>query len=148
MNAKKNIRKVKKALLAKNDMVGPDFFDRMWQESWTYIKTVVDVVREPVLILDKNLKVMAANESFYRTFQVGLKDTEGKVVYNLGNGQWNIPELRKLLENVLPKHTFFRGFEVVHEFPFIGRKSWHKLSGKNPAHRGQANDFNSFQRNQ
>jgi hypothetical protein len=65
---------------------------------------------------------MAANESFYRTFQVEPKDTEHQVVYELGNGQWNIPALRKLLEDILPKNTFFKGFEVVHEFPFIGRK--------------------------
>ena len=102
--------------------IGPDFFDRMWEESWTYIKTVVDVVREPVLILDKELKVMAANEPFYRTFQVQAKDTEKKLVYDLGNGQWDIPDLRKLLENILPQHTFFKGFEVSHDFPHIGRK--------------------------
>jgi two-component system CheB/CheR fusion protein len=70
---------------------------RLWEKSWTYIKTVVDVVREPVLILDKDLRVMAANESFYRIFQVEAKDTEGHVVYGLGNGQWDIPALRKLL---------------------------------------------------
>ncbi len=102
--------------------VGADFFERLWAESWTYIKTVVDVVREPVLILDKNFRVKAANESFYRMFQVEAKDTEGKIVYELGDGQWNIPALRKLLEDILPKNSFFRGFEVTHEFPSIGRK--------------------------
>ncbi len=86
------------------------------------IRTVIDVVREPVLILDKTLKVIAANESFYRTFQVESKDTEGTLVYQLGNKQWDIPALKKLLEDILPKNTFFKGFEVTHEFPFIGRK--------------------------
>lgn len=99
-----------------------DFFAQLWEESWTYIKTVVDVVREPVLILDKNLCVLAANESFYRTFQVEQKDTEATHVYKLGNGQWDIPDLRRLLEDILPKNTFFKGFRVTHEFPFIGRK--------------------------
>lgn len=103
-------------------IVGPDFFKRLWEESWTYIKTVVDVVREPILILDKDLRVMAANEAFYRSFQVEAKDTEKKVVYDLGNGQWNIPALKKLLEDILPQNTFFKGFEVIHDFPFIGRK--------------------------
>ncbi len=103
-------------------LVKDNFVERHWEESWTYIKTVVDVVREPVLILDADLRVMAANESFYRTFQVEPKDTEKRIVYELGNGQWNIPALRKLLEDILPKNTFFKGFEVVHEFPFIGRK--------------------------
>lgn len=99
-----------------------DFVDLIWEKSWTYIKTVVDVVREPVLILDKALHVMAANEAFYRIFQVEAKDTEGKMVYELGDGQWNIPGLRKLLEDILPKNTFFKGFEVEHDFPFIGHK--------------------------
>ena len=102
--------------------ISPDLVEHLWEKSWTYIKTVVDVVREPILILDKDLRVMAANDSFYRTFQVELKDTENKVVYQLGNGQWNIPALRKLLEDILPQNTFFKGFEVTHDFPFIGRK--------------------------
>ncbi len=101
---------------------GVDFEKRFWEESWTDIKTVVDVVREPILILDKNLCVMTANESFYRTFQVDPRDTEKRIVYELGNGQWNIPALRKLLEDILPGNTFFKGFEVTHDFPFIGRK--------------------------
>ena len=105
-----------------SESIGADFFQRLWEESWTYIKTVEDVVHEPVLILDKDLRVMAANESFYRTFQVEPKDTEKKIVYELGDGQWNIPSLRKLLEDILPKNTFFKGFEVAHDFPFIGRK--------------------------
>lgn len=104
-------------------VVGTDFFERLWEESWTYIKTVVDVVREPVLILDKHFCVMAANEPFYRVFQVEARDTEKKKVYELGNGQWDIPALRKLLEEILPKNTFFKGFEVIHEFPFIGKKA-------------------------
>jgi PAS domain-containing protein len=102
--------------------IGTDFFDRLWVGSWTYIKTVVDVVREPILILDKDLRVMAANDSFYRTFQVEPADTEKKIVYELGDGQWDIPALRKLLEDILPKSTFFKGFEVSHEFPSIGHK--------------------------
>ena len=99
-----------------------DSAEKFLEKSWTYIKTVIDVMREPILILDKNFRVMAANESFYRMFQVESKDTENKVVYELGNGQWNIPALRKLLEDILPKNTFFKGFEVIHEFPFIGKK--------------------------
>lgn len=104
------------------ETVGANFFDRLWEESWTYIKTVVDIVREPVLVLDKDLRIMVANDSFYQIFQTEKKETEGKIVYDLGNGQWNIPALRKLLEDILPKNTFFKGFEVIHEFPAIGRK--------------------------
>lgn len=103
--------------------VGAKFFIEFWEESWTYIKTVVDVLREPVIILDKNFKVFAANEAFYKLFQVEMKDTEGKTIYKLGNGQWDIPALRKLLEDILPKNTFFKGFEVEHDFPTIGPKT-------------------------
>ncbi len=101
---------------------GVDFFAQMWEDSWTYIKTVVDVVREPVLILDKNLCVLAANESFYRLFQVEINETENTLVYKLGNGQWDIPDLRRLLEDILPKNSFFKGFKVTHNFPSIGHK--------------------------
>ncbi|MEI6494497.1 MAG: PAS domain-containing protein [bacterium] len=115
METTKNNKQVSKPLRS-------DFFELLREESWTYIKTVVDIVHEPILILDKNFKVMAANQPFYRTFQVEQKDTEGKAVYELGNGQWNIPALKKLLEDILPKNTFFRGFEVVHGFPLIGHR--------------------------
>ena len=107
---------------ANHEAVDADFFEKLWEKSWSYIKTVVDVVREPVLILDKDFKILVANEPFYRTFHVEPADTESKVVYDLGDGQWNIPALRKLLEDILPKNTFFKGFEVIHDFPFIGHK--------------------------
>lgn len=86
--------------------VGAHFLERLGEESWTYIKTVVDIVHEPILILDAELRVMAANEPFYRTFQTDQKETEGMVVYKLGDGQWNIPSLKKLLEDILPQNTF------------------------------------------
>lgn len=114
-----------KAIVASKESAAPDgvdFFTQMWEGSWTYIKTVVDVVHEPVIILDNNLCVLAANDSFYRTFQVEMKETENNLVYKLGNGQWDIPDLRRLLEDILPKNTFFKGFKVIHTFPSIGRK--------------------------
>ncbi len=103
-------------------IIPDDLFGKIWNESWVFIKTVVDVAREPMLILDEHFCVMAANDPFYRTFQVEKKDTEGKVVYTLGDGQWDIPALRELLEEILPHNTFFNGFEVAHIFPIIGRK--------------------------
>lgn len=117
-----NKKNQKEANGQKVKVITQELVEHLWEKSWTYIKTVVDVVREPVLILDKDLRVMAANDSFYRSFQVEAKDTENRVVYELGNGQWDIPALRKLLEDILPKNTFFKGFEVTHLFPFIGRK--------------------------
>ena len=120
------IKEVARTIVANDDSAanagGTELAERIWAESWTYIKTIVDTVHEPFLILNKKLFVMAANESFYRTFQVEEKDTENKLVYKLGNGQWSIPSLKKLLEEILPKQTFFKGFEVDHKFPFIGRK--------------------------
>ncbi len=110
-------------ILTNHQRIGANFFIEFWEESWTYIKTVVDVLREPVLILDRNFKVLAANDAFYKLFQVEQKDTEGKIVYQLGNGQWNIPALKKLLEDILPKNTFFKGFEVIHSFPTIGERT-------------------------
>lgn len=92
-------------------------------ECWIYIKTVVNIVREPVLVLDKDFRIMTANEPFYRMFQVDPRQAEGTVIFTLGDGQWNMPELRKLLEQILPQNTFFNGFEIKHNFPFIGHKA-------------------------
>jgi nitrogen-specific signal transduction histidine kinase len=94
----------------------------LWNVAWTYIKTVVDTLREPFLILDKDLRVISANKSFYSIFKVTKKETEGTLVYKLGNGQWNISKLKILLEDILPKNTFFEDFRVEHEFPKIGLK--------------------------
>lgn len=94
--------------------------DKMWEVAWTYIRTVVDTLREPFLILDDKLKVISANKTFYASFQVTQEETEGKRVYDLGNGQWNIPKLKILLEDILPKNTFFEDFKVEHDFPRIG----------------------------
>jgi len=84
--------------------------------------SIVDTVREPLLVLSADLRVRKANASFYRTFKVTPKETVGQLIYDLGNQQWDIPWLRKLLEEVLPKDTAFDDFEVEHTFPSIGRK--------------------------
>jgi chemotaxis protein methyltransferase CheR len=96
--------------------------NEIWATTWTYVKTVVDTVREPFLILDKNLRVVAANESFYQLFKVARAETENIFIYDIGNRQWNIPSLKKLLEEIVPRDTFFKDFEVDHVFPIIGRK--------------------------
>ena len=87
-----------------------------------YIKTFSDTAREPFLILNSDFMVVGANESFYKIFQVTKKETENKIIYDLGNHQWDIPELRKLLEDILPNKGVFNDFEVSHEFPKIGFK--------------------------
>ena len=82
-------------------------------------------VREPLLVLDSDLKVVRANHSFYRTFKVEPKGTEGILIYDLGNRQWNIPKLKELLEDILPQNSAFNDFEVEHNFETIGRKIMH-----------------------
>jgi len=96
--------------------------DKLWQVAWTYIRTVVDTLREPFLVLDGELRVISANRTFYSLFQVNAADTEKKLVYDLGDGQWNIPKLKILLEDILPKNTFFEDFKVEHSFPDIGTR--------------------------
>jgi two-component system cell cycle sensor histidine kinase PleC len=87
-----------------------------------YTESIVDTIREPLVILDAHLHVKAANQTFYKTFKIPIEDTSDRSVYELGSGQWNIPRLKELLERIIPMNTQFQDFEVEHEFPIIGRK--------------------------
>src|SRR3954449_11392296 len=87
-----------------------------------YAQNIVDTVREPLLILDTTLRVRSANRAFYQTFHVSPVETEGRLIYKLGNGQWDIPDLRTLLEDIVPKSSVFDDFELEHTFPVIGRR--------------------------
>ena len=73
----------------------------------TYAQDIVDTVREPLLILDVTLRVRSANRAFYQTFQVSSEETENRLIYELGNGQWDIPALRTLLEDIIPTSSLF-----------------------------------------
>ncbi len=86
---------------------------------------ILGSVREPLVVLDANLSIVRANESFYRTFQMDPKNSEGLTLYELGDRQWDIPVLRELLENILPQNTTFHNFEIEHDFPILGRKIMH-----------------------
>lgn len=120
---KQNKSTEKKGVVGKKiNPIKGDFFEILWERSWTYIKTVVDVESEPMLILDKDFRVMAANKAFYSTFKVKNSVTEGELVCELGNGQWKIPVLQRLLDDVLEDQKHFKGFQVAHEFPTIGRR--------------------------
>jgi PAS domain S-box-containing protein len=88
----------------------------------TYAQNIVDTVREPLLILDTTLRVRSGNRAFYQTFQVSHEETENRLIYELGNGQWDIPDLRTLLEDIVPKSSVFNDFELEHTFPVIGRR--------------------------
>lgn len=87
-----------------------------------HVESIVDTVREPMLLLDETLRVRTASRAFYQTFGVSREDTEGQFIYSLGNGQWDIPLLRKLLEEVLPKEQVVSDFEVAHNFPELGQR--------------------------
>jgi len=92
-------------------------------EAQELAEKVIETIRDPLLILHPDLRVQTANPAFYRLFQVHPTDTLGRHLYDLGNGQWAIPELRTLLEDILPQHTVFNDFEVSHTFPQLGPRT-------------------------
>ena len=85
-------------------------------------ESTIDTVREPLIVLDADLKVRSASRAFYQTFKVKPEETEGRFIYDLGNKQWNSPALRKLLEEIIPQNASFENYEVEHDFPGIGRR--------------------------
>lgn len=87
-----------------------------------YTQSIVDTLREPVLVLDDALRVISAGRAFYETFGVRREETDGRIVYELGNRQWDIPQLRDLLKDILEKNSVFQGYRVEHDFPGIGRR--------------------------
>jgi PAS domain S-box-containing protein len=109
-------------VLAMEDVTERRRAERLLAEIDTYSQDIVDTVREPLLMLDTTLRVHSANRAFYQTFQVSAEETEHHLIYQLGNGQWDIPDLRRLLEDVVPKSSVFNDFELVHTFPVIGRR--------------------------
>ncbi len=92
------------------------------EKSQEYSESIVNTVREPLIILDGHLRVVSASRSFYEVFKVKSEDTVGQLVYDLGNKQWDIPRLRQLLEEILPQKATFDDYEVDHVFPDIGRR--------------------------
>src|SRR6185369_14535213 len=92
------------------------------QDAREYAENIVETVREPMVVLNADLKILTANHSFYDTFKVTPEETIGNFIYDLGNRQWDIPRLRVLVEEILPQDTVINGYEVEHEFPDIGRK--------------------------
>ncbi|HUE16420.1 MAG TPA: PAS domain S-box protein [Planctomycetaceae bacterium] len=92
------------------------------QDALTYADNIIATMREPFLVLDKTLRVQTANRAFYQTFHAEKEETEGRFLYDLGNGQWNIPRLRALLEGVLSNSHPIHDCDVEHDFPAIGKK--------------------------
>jgi len=96
--------------------------EKLRQTALTYIREIIDVLRECFLIVDSELKVIAANELFYSTFNVKKEETEGRLIFDLGNRQWDIPELRILFTDIIPKQGVISDYQVDHTFETIGEK--------------------------
>ncbi|MGC2809720.1 MAG: histidine kinase dimerization/phosphoacceptor domain -containing protein [Bradyrhizobium sp.] len=93
------------------------------EDAWILAHAIVDTVREPLIVLDQDLRVVAASRSFYLTFKVNADDTQGKLLYDLGAGQWDIPKLRLLLGKIVPEQGVMENYEVEHDFPGLGRRT-------------------------
>ena len=106
--------------------------EQQMREERDYVQAVIESV-PPLLILRPGLQVRTANEAFYRAFQVSAEQTVGRLVFDLGNGQWSIPKLRSLLEEVLPENRSFKDYEVSHDFEKLGRRTM-LLSGRQVQH--------------
>ena len=87
-----------------------------------YAESIIDTIREPLIILDHDLRIVTASRSFYEFFKVKPEETEGQLIYELSNKQWDIPKLRKLLETILPQNTTFENYEIEHDFVSIGKR--------------------------
>lgn len=92
------------------------------KESQEYLASIIHTLRESLIVLDPQLRVLDVNEHFLKTFKVSRQETKGRILYELGNGQWDIQRLKDLLENILPSNNPVEEFEVEHEFPYIGKK--------------------------
>lgn len=109
-------------LLAIEDVTDRIIAKRAAAEAKEYVDSIITTVRDPFLVLDSDLRVLSASRSFYQTFEATQEETEGQLIYDLGNRQWDIPKLRELLENILPQSTSFNDFEVEHDFEHIGKR--------------------------
>jgi PAS domain S-box-containing protein len=109
-------------LLAMEDITERKQLETEIQDAREYAENIVETVRESLVVLNSDLKILTANHSFYDTFKGTPEETIGKFIYDLGNRQWDIPKLRVLVEEILPLETVFNGYEVEHDFPGIGRK--------------------------
>jgi two-component system CheB/CheR fusion protein len=96
--------------------------EQIEQDTRIFAEGIIDTVRESLVVLDKDLRVISVNWSFYRTFKTSKEETENRSIFEINNRSWDIPALRKLLEEILPENNVFNDFEVEHVFPGIGYK--------------------------
>jgi len=109
-------------MVPKKSRKEPALIKRSEYEALEYAESIINTVREPLVVLDQDLRVVSVSRSFYEFFQVKPEETLGQLIYNLGNKQWDIPKLRELLETILPQKVAFDNYEVEHHFATIGRR--------------------------
>lgn len=105
-----------------NDVTGIKQLELSIQDARNYAENIIATVMEPLLVLNADLRVVSVNRSFYTTFHVTPEETEGRLLFGIGKGQWDLPELHKLLQDILEKDTAFEGFEIEQDFPEIGHR--------------------------
>jgi len=119
---KEKTNQVKTAAISRNSKQKADSENTNLDEVREFSENIIDSVREPLLVLDQDLRVVTASRSFYEFFKVSSDETIGNLIFNLGNNQWDIPKLRDLLETILPQKTTFDNYEVEHNFSTIGKR--------------------------
>ena len=92
------------------------------RDAQAYAENIITTVREPLIVLNAELRVVTANRSFYRTFQVTREEVEGRLIYTIGNNQWDLTDLRRLLEGILPENSEFENYQVEQDFPRLGHR--------------------------
>ena len=109
-------------MVRKKPVKEPAVIEQSADDALIYAENIIDTVREPLIALDQDLRVVKVSRSFYEFFKVKPEETVGQLIYDLGNRQWDLPKLRELMETILPQKTTFDNYEVEHDFASIGRR--------------------------
>jgi two-component system CheB/CheR fusion protein len=115
-------KKIDGAVVALMDIDTLKKNEREIEAARDYAEAILRTTRDPLLVLSADLTVESANGAFYKTFKAKPAETEGRLIYELGGRQWDIPQLRQLLEEIIPRNSAFNDFEVTHKFPGIGKR--------------------------
>jgi len=110
-------------LLAIEDITERKEAEALKEQALAYAESIINTVRDPLIALDQDLRVVTASRAFYDVFKVNPQETIGQFIYDLGNKQWDIPKLRDLLEHILPQKTVFDNYELEHVFSTIGKRT-------------------------
>ncbi|RLC08632.1 MAG: hypothetical protein DRI57_23645 [Deltaproteobacteria bacterium] len=124
-NEKKSVELLKVSKELQDEIEERKAAERAVLEARKYAKNIVDTIRDPMVVLDADLKVVSASRSFYKTSRLTPAQIYGKLFYTINNNQWDIPKLRSLLEKILPKNIYFENFEIEHDFDRMGSRILH-----------------------